>query len=88
MKTWRIFISFIFSYLMGSLPSSSTVTRGSRLHSPMQPEVVTMTSVVFVSSITCISALSTSRAPEAMPQVPMWTVTLARWPPSRRAVWE
>jgi len=47
-----------------------------------------MTSVVFVSSITCIRALSTSRAPEAIPQVPMWTVTLARCPPSRRAVWE
>ena len=31
------------------------------------------------ASISCISVLMISRAPAAMPQVPMWTVTLARY---------
>jgi len=63
------------------------VTRGSRLHSPMHPDVVMLTSDTPVSSMTRMRALSTSRAPEAMPQVHV-TVTLAAARPQRRAVWE
>ncbi len=86
MKTWRILLASMCWYMTGFSPSTSTVTLGSLLHMPMQPEFIMRISCLSVSAICSRRASITSLAPAAIPQVPMWTVILTFAPPSRRDV--
>ena len=71
---------------MGSPSWISTVTLGSLLHIPMHPDVTTRMSWRSASAISSIRAFITSRAPAAIPQVPMCTVIFTFASPSRRDV--
>src|SRR5450759_2390749 len=58
---------------MRGWPACSMSTRGSRTHMPMQPTVVTWASMLRLASPSRMACM-VSRAPAAMPQVPMPTV--------------
>ena len=85
-KIFCIFSGVRWPYFTGGWFLSSTVIIGSALHSPAQPDVVTMTSWTLALPISPRRASMMSRAPAAMPQVPMWTVTRARPSLSRMVI--
>src|SRR5512136_2149489 len=85
-KILRILSGVRWPYFTGGWFLSSMVIMGSALQSPAQPDVVTMTSWMLALLISSRSASMMSRAPAAMPQVPMWTVTRARPSLSRMVI--
>src|SRR5664280_2053389 len=69
------------------VPSASvTVAMGSSSQRPAQPVWCRLTEVTPAFDISVMNAATTSRAPAAMPQVPMWTVTWDSLRPWRRSM--